>query len=632
MILGIINAVKCYHVTSSLESYSRKSFDGCKNLHEEFVRTNTATWENAKACFETFPYDFEIANETINTLKGLFGGFYSFLNQAKEEPKPGFTFKPIDLLDEFDKLLKKKYEKEFDFWHDVASIIFSLRDAHVGIINLCYDAFIFDQRLSLYSAVIDGKQIIKVFNDIEDPTNVDCQVTEIDGDPALDVIVEFARDKIRTSRDLGVRFNNALASLTLEGGVIKLDSLSRQFSLRSRLPPTPTISYALECPGNVKKNFTRQWFVSDPRSVRKNFTDSASYRKALCTRPSDNKKGSTISSVSYEDKIFELELSEGNLTVDAHIARFYTLQDFGVVVISTEDISSYNISLINDTLIKLNDGFQDFARKGIKKVVLDLTNNKGGELIVSEYILVLLFPDITPSFPADQRLTDLNELAISTASDNSSTAVNSKFSMRLRLLAENKKVFTSVQKFFGSNCFTRGGVHGRYSTKYFYDIESIARRNKARVQQGTDPVPLNWTRDNLIILTNGACGSACATITQILVEKKEIKTVAVGGLLSQPQLSYSSFPGGVIFTSDQLLHELNQIGLNRSTNSLIPDNFPQLILTSMSIDEFYSSTLDNVVLEFFPRPSDYRLYYDEQSMRDPSKLWIQAANLIGKDS
>ncbi|CAG8595882.1 7931_t:CDS:2, partial [Acaulospora colombiana] len=587
ILAGINSITNCYNIPPSC---AKNSTDACKLIHEKFLQTNATnatTWEEISACFRSFPYDLNVAKETIETLKGLFGSFYPFLDEAKEEPKPGFTFKPINLTVELDRLLEKKYETEIEFFTDAASVINSLSDAHSQLLSYCYEIFLFDQKLSLYSIVRDGKQIIEVFDDSVDPSNVNCEVVSIDGLPALDVITQFALKNIGWARDLG-------------GGVLQASEYSELFTRRGQLPPTPYISYTLNCGGNHLKQVNRSWTVETGREVLANFTDSESYRKKFCLKHNSADNGtnsgfftkSAVHTRRSKRKIDVPSLSEGELIVDAIIARFYIVRDVGVAVISTEDVSTFNKTQIYTVLINLNEGFRSFAKRKIEKVVLDLSNNGGGTIAVLQYIVLLLFPDITPSFPYDERLTDLYRLATEITSANLSLTSGAPFNYHEYVTTENNQNFTSIQQFFGNNLFTRGGVQDSYSSKFFLNLESTLREILVEVQ-GPNAPPLNWTRDNIIILTNGFCGSACANLAQLLVEKKQIKTVAVGGLLSQEQLSYSSFLGGFVFTSDWIFATLNQVGLNHSSNSLVPKDFFLWMFATLPLNEVYSSILND---------------------------------------
>ncbi|CAG8669623.1 18760_t:CDS:2, partial [Dentiscutata erythropus] len=575
-------------------SYPSK-VDACANIHNDHIsRKLSFKYEDVKACYETFPFDKDNATRTIETLKSIFANFYSFLDQARDPPTKGFTYRSINVLSELDSLLKNNYTTDIQFM-----------------------AFSFDQQFSMYSIVKhNGTQQIKVFNDSIDSKNIDCLVTHIDDESAMDVIIKYANDSIRTSRDLGVRFNNALASLTLQGGKI---SLSQQFTSRILLPKNPTISYTLDCDGKINK-ITRGWKITARNdSIFNNFTDSTSYWNNICI----NQPLQASSGLSYESKReldeYEPTLEEGKLIIDAYIIRFYTLRDFGVAVISTESIDdkyASNNDLLIDLLSTINQGFQSFANMGIKKVVLDLTNNGGGAAFIAHYITQLLFRDIR-NFPFDVKITEAAKLVIE---QSTAKNISSEFDINGSYISEKTNTsFTNVSDFIGNNYYIRGGLKIRYSEKGFNSDEQIISEFLGNISK-----PLPWTAENLIILTNGFCGSACAHITQRLAEVN-VKTVAVGGLSNKP-LSFACFAGGFVVTSDTFFQYLKNLSL--LNNDLMPKQFPLATTISFTVNEAYSIKNPDEVLEFSFRPSNYKLYYDEKSIRDPSKLWIQAAALI----
>lgn len=94
----------------------------------------------------------------------------------------------------------------------------------------------------------------KIFNDTLDSSNNDCEVTEIGGKPALQVIIDFANNNISQSKDLGVRFNMALAPST--------GLFSQKFTLRNDLPETSSITYKLTCPKKKSFRLVREWNIT----------------------------------------------------------------------------------------------------------------------------------------------------------------------------------------------------------------------------------------------------------------------------------------------------------------------------------------------------------------------------------
>ncbi|CAI2189274.1 12222_t:CDS:2, partial [Funneliformis geosporum] len=246
--------------------FSRTNDDACARIIIGYEKSNrdpefSANYSDVKECFEEFPYDREIAENTIETIKKTLQGFFVYLSQAKEEPKQGYSFRPVDLIKELDALLTKNYTSEFHFMLNIYTLIAELKDPHLRFLPLCYLRFLYSQQLSLYSVINKDKvQIIKVYDDEIDNNNVDCEVTHIDGRPSMEVIKEFADMSIDLSKDSGARFNSALAALRINEIGDRIIS-SEQFTLRVILPEKSSIEYSLVCANDVTTTFTREWKI-----------------------------------------------------------------------------------------------------------------------------------------------------------------------------------------------------------------------------------------------------------------------------------------------------------------------------------------------------------------------------------
>ncbi|CAG8757074.1 8964_t:CDS:2, partial [Racocetra fulgida] len=518
-------------------------------------------YADVKACYESTPYNKTKATQVIEVVKENLKGFYALLDQAKEEPKPGFTIRPIDLISELDLILKNNYSYEFQFIQ------------------------------------------IKVFDDIKDSSTIDCQVTHIDDKPAIDVITEFARNKTYLSRDLSARFNSALASLAFGNGDFQLARSGQLFSTRNQLPKSPSISYTLSCNDKISK-ITREWQVP----IKHKFKSFMQYKSPYIT-------GSSV--------------GKATLIFDAFIARFYILEDFGVVVISTESILNDDNDLEYHFLSNIVTGFKLLADKGIKKIILDLSNNNGGDVFVAHYINKLLFPNIQ-NFPVALKVNDnsipfINEfskLKLENLIDLNANRMNGVlFHYKSYISVKTNSAFNNVTDFIGNNIYTRGGVQVKYTTKAFYDDTTLY------VGSLKPPTPpkFPWTEKDIIILTNGICHSSCAIITQRLAEIN-VPTISVGGFPNTP-FSFAQYAVGAATNTLSMNYMLANVK-NIDPSLISKLTFPTNLIMSFTILEAYSINNPNEVMDYTVRRANYQLYYDERSARDPSSLWMQAANIL----
>ncbi|CAG8501991.1 15486_t:CDS:2 [Cetraspora pellucida] len=544
----------------------------------------------------------------------------NYINDLKEN-KTNIVIKYKDVKDCY---LSFPFDLKRATQSDVNQLIVDLKDAHTSFLPTCYSAFNFKQSILLYSSVnSNGYQAIKVFYDSQDRSNVGCEVTHIDEYPALDVITEFAKKYIKNSRDLGVRFNMALASLKLN--YTNYAVINGSFALRTNLPEKESVIYNLKCSKATKK-LERPWIItfnSDLNVTFTNFTDSKSYYSNVCLMK--NVSQSTVPKKAYilnlpiehlEQVEIKLSLNDVNISYIGDFAAVYKIGELGVFVIPSFEPNSND----TDIILGLTAKFDSFAKSGI---VLDFTNNDGGYVVLSQYVNNLFFPQKRAAFPRDIKINNIMTFFIKQAeklnlSIADITPVNT-------LSYSTYKPFNTSDEYIGNNQFTRGGVTTNYSNLF----NEIYENSTLLDFLSTWKFP--WSNKDVIILTNGACGSSCAQTTQYLAEQAKFSTVSVGGLFNR-NMSYSSFPGGSVIAVKDFYNDLAPILTNTSINlPEIPKNFATEISMkslSFSFSESYSIAFPNNLTEFMYRPATYRLYYDEKSIFDPSLLWLQALSAL----
>ncbi|CAG8539915.1 9586_t:CDS:2 [Gigaspora margarita] len=551
-------------------------YDGCARIHDEYVTTGTNffDYEDVKDCYESFPFDNEIAFQTIETLNTLFDGFYSFLYKAKEPPPRGLDYRPMDLLVQLKHLLRKHYDTLFQFMDSVRKLIFELKDAHTSFVTNCFSSFIFYSNVTLYSIVTED-------------------VTHIDGRRAIKAISEFPSF---ISKDPGVRFNVA----------IDINYPGVTFFTRVDLPKTPSITYTLKCNNHVKC-VKRNWKAIGIQEILDNFNNSETYFNNIC-------KNSTLNYKLLSDKIIKIKDAHKNvydiksskdITLLYEIVdfiSFFKKQDFGVVKIMSE-----NVPLNNTVAIEIIKGFQAL-------VVLDLSDNIGGFVVISNFINLLLFPNTKTFYDMDIRITkQLNPV------------LQGLVNVSEMVSAKNFKKFQYVGNLIGNNVLIRGGVKEHYSNRFIladpYDYKDLISQHLI--------TPLPWKSADLIVLTNSLCGSSCALIAEGASEVNNVTTVAVGGFVDTP-LSYASCQGGIAIDSTVIFNIISK--LNLQNNTIMPKPFILGAKLNIPSSEFYSMKYSDKLLEYLYRPADFRLFYNDQSFRDRSILWSQAAALIGKNS
>ncbi|CAG8769948.1 11568_t:CDS:2, partial [Gigaspora margarita] len=546
----------------------------CSKVSNALKKNKSVEYNDLKKCLESFPFNAKLATETVDAVLHFLSSYYVFFDRAKEDPPSGLTYQPVDLKNELSSLRKKQFNSDYDFSTALRNIILKLKDGHTNIFNLCYQRFNYDQGLSLYSVVTtdENKKKKQVLDDTVDSSNKDCEVIEIGGKPALQAIIDFANDTIQYSKDLNVRFNMALAP--------SQQSFPGQFTLREDLPKTSSINYNLTCPKKGSVNFERKWNITFHHGFDGfSFNCLEQNNKSTFSFNGNSASSDKVTKLTSRDKITNSTLN--NKPKIAHAQKLdggslYLLNDgskTGVVVISEEKVTDEN-GLKND--------FQKLKNNGTKK-----PNSFPTDIIINDFTI----PKIEKNLKAN------------------STDDNDFYNPNFFLSFPSGSPFNSASEFIGTR---KNRTSNLYLNTLMPNEEKLLKN-----------VSFPWTSDDIIIITNGFCASACALITLYLSEIHKVRTIAVGGLFDN-QMSFSTYPGGQVTSPEEIA------GFAGDNITGVPGINP----LSLTIREAYSFDENNNikdVLEYSFKPADCRIYYDEKNVVDSSLLWLEASKILNNE-
>ncbi|KAF9148601.1 hypothetical protein DFQ26_002291, partial [Actinomortierella ambigua] len=171
-----------------------------------------------------------------------------------------------------------------------------------------------------------------------------------------------------------------------------------------------------------------------------------------------------------------------------------------------------------------------------KRLIIDVRGNSGGTACLSSALIAAFFPEI-PNPVLNFRYSSLEQQLINIQWDS------------------YVSFLTTVP---GSNATTTSAYlndtvsypNRQYNFTNYLHI-NCDKFNFPKFGTTNDPTkPYNpWAPENLVILSDGGCGSACATFANLLATKRGVRTVAVGGRDIANRMSFTSFPGGSVVTA-----------------------------------------------------------------------------------
>ncbi|KAJ3106469.1 hypothetical protein HDU97_006255 [Phlyctochytrium planicorne] len=257
-------------------------------------------------------------------------------------------------------------------------------------------------------------------------------------------------------------------------------------------------------------------------------------KSAVGSSSSGALQGATIKFTSGSDDYFGFGMLDDGVT--------------GIFVLSTfaPDLRDYGtgafLARINKLGSVLATGLTTLKNLGAKKLIVDTSSNGGGYVCLSA-ALVKYFKS---------------------ESDIESFDIVQNDAGKALLKTDSFKEYGSS----GSRSKTRGGVQGQYTNTFGPGCPNSI--------PGSSPFDLN----DVVMLTDGFCGSACAMFTNSLKDDWGFRTYSYGGSSGAPYAPMS-FNGGFVYTMSVLASNDSDTGVGKTTvtssdqqNLPIPFSFP----------------------------------------------------------
>ncbi|KAG0052580.1 hypothetical protein BGZ83_002405 [Gryganskiella cystojenkinii] len=653
-----------------------KPKDPCATLAKEGAASGlTLTYDSVKGCYEAQTYKADVADKTLTAIENSLGNFYAFVDIAKTGPvkvnNSPLDTPALDIMAELAKIrAKKDWKNDFEFQKALTYLSLSANDGHLAYTNNCYRTATFSQPLSLYAPVVDGAQDVRVFFVDTAVTKtglpkdtaslLDCKVITIDGQPALKAVQDFTDRTSAISKDPGVRLNDAFASTSWYQD---WSSSPGGFAKRWELPAKSSMDYTIQCADGKTQSLTVPWTVQPSDHFEVNtFRDTATYWNVQCaatpspydnshaairsralpdeiTAAGDPKKGPIVAPAVrlYRERgTIKLPkenrngrdgkpvsiISQATLVSTTSTTAFYQMtganKNVGVAVIATEEAASFQVDSSDYTdFIK---GLQALQSKGCTKLILDMTNNGGGSVDFAYFVNQLFFPKAKPYFEEDLRSNSLAQQAAQKAVKG--TKGYSIFDARGYNSVATGKPYKDASMFTKGVNYKRGGSTVTFTQKnyfaYAWPFLPLAKGKE-----------LKWKPQDISIITNGFCGSACTMIATRFAVAHSVKTYAIGGIAKRP-LSYFSFPGGFVMDNAGIVSDLRSIQFKGGKTA--PVSLPIMGSLNLAVGEIYATSNSTVPIEYDSQyfAAQVHLDQDPASARHPDRTWVKIAQDFAK--
>ncbi|KAF9974491.1 hypothetical protein BGZ73_002087 [Actinomortierella ambigua] len=512
----------------------------------------------AQACLDAaFPFPTDNFKKTIESVRKLISQSYVFEDLAANPPQvDGLTLQEaaiVQNLNDLDAYVHGTPPPEMSpraFHTAISDILIRARDAHLAYRVDCFEKFQFDFGFLIgqewdsvtLANVLKVQATLPSFKKLSSlnfsPDG--CEVTTIDGRPAHEFIDEWASEHIDVSKDANVRYNRALSRPFFEIGPTEDGSLSSfewtdetdEELLRAQAERILRAMPVEEQVPNIPLfDQTKPLAASRYRGLK---ADASDYRILL-----ESNLG-----------LHALLLADGKTGVIT-IPTFHPPGVLGYV-------AYYN------TLLEAIDLLRPVA----ERLILDVTNNGGGYVCLARQFVQVFFPD-TPEVVTNIRYSDLESEIIKTGQNNyfvfhipsQGEDINLGY-ITTQVTHENRDYTFTNYLNEGCQDFPRGQLQVDPAK------EALRPRsqNKGYVYDPEKPY-YPWDAEDIIIFSDGYCGSSCAFFTNQLQLKNNVRAVVYGGKPdTQDPFSYSSFPGLEVLTADRYFEYYRAVQSMRNLN------------------------------------------------------------------
>lgn len=291
---------------------------------------------------------------------------------------------------------------------------------------------------------------------------------------------------------------------------------------------------------------------------------------------------------------------------------------------------------------------QRSKQAGKQKLIIDLSANNGGTVLLGYSLFKSLFPSMPLNTPQRYRAHEglsllgrefaqmLDSGTVDPESDDAYDLMWSVINYRgFEIDAGTLQNFSSWAGFFGP--YEDGSGPSSYTSHSQFNLTF------------QDPLWDNFShtqpfgREDIAVVTDGYCGSTCSIFAYLMRHRANVTFLALGG---RPNWDVSQAVGGVKGTNYLDMYGLFQYGqaiveLSNQSSTLIQKwestvlaNYtalPGTITSTARVNSKDGLMLDDesgTPLHFIYEPADCRLFYTPEMVLEQSHVWEKAANSV----
>ncbi|KAI8836706.1 hypothetical protein BJ741DRAFT_648972 [Chytriomyces cf. hyalinus JEL632] len=623
--------------------YAQATTDACASLAARASPDGklVASIERVEACYNSFPATTADKKAQIDALKGYFN-IYPFKYIAKDIKAPYYPMS-YDFYADLDSIVADPaITTEYQLQRSIQRSIAKLEDGHNSYTLSCFDAFRFVQPFRLMPAYsgesvsitidrlyVESKSLTDIWTNgtQQQPLSsyIGATVVSMDGRDPLEYLQGFADVYNPIGHAPETRFNGLFSSYK---GLNSSDD--SHFADQSNAPRTSTITYELRLKSGSTATVAFPWIGV----LNKPITDIATAQTyhASCRAPNKTPTSSLFGPVGAGEapgikKVHEDDLNYFYLLADGITGVFHMTGFDPTTGVPEAD----QPAVIKAWVESMVSGLQGLEAAGATRLIIDLTGNGGGIVIYGWGLLNYIFAS-TKLEPLEYTFP-LTEQLRSTLSNPALVNTEPVQSLLAARTLQGAKLSNAVTELLtpGTTVFN---VPVKFTNRFLMDFER-APEDATTSARFSDYAPLKnvYNGRNVVIVSNGFCGSTCAQFTTIARDQLGVKAVTYGGgkqrsLSGTRNFDPTSFAAGFIATYNQIDSYINGISKrdDASDSKLNPAPFlynVEMAGSTMAFAVSFSTKgkYPDAPIEWVIAASDVHLDSADVKLNDGASVW-----------
>ncbi|KAK8123150.1 peptidase s41 family protein, partial [Apiospora sp. TS-2023a] len=601
-----------------------------------------------------------------------------------KEPPAGYQQPAVDLqqglADLRNNVTSNVYKNQYAFESDLQYLIYQVHDTHVDLSAGVLAAFTFGSPYSIMSASIDGKQEPKLWleDDILENANnpgdfEPSPIALINGEDPVEYLTRFAAINSQGTVEPHADWNQLMGSpaMDIQGSVSSFaggatfypgDELNFTMANGTVIPANWVAVYnelyftgPLATGGDFYNYFVLGLLPASYNStpLPEFFNSSSNWEADFYLEDDDSfmTNWTDVTPAYPEDPIVA---QEGLYVASDQVVTGYLLPDISTGVLSLPTFNQFDTA--KETFAAAIDEFlQNATSHGMQRVVIDLQQNLGGDVMLAFATFKMFFPQAEPPFAGSHKRSHLmadvlgktfteywDRLSLDNEEevDDKLSLMGREWVVTPRINAETRENFTSWEEYASPVGY--GG--DSFSTPERYNLSNV-NFDMAEfdgwipvdyVEAPTQEQP--YDASNIVILTDGLCASTCSLFVEMMTQAG-VRTVVVGGRPELgPMQAASGTRAAAMYTAaalDDDFHNATDIlavnGDYRSSNDSLAllsgprDTGMWVNSAGFSIRDQVRSADDPEPLQLKYQPADCRIYWTLDNVVNFTRLWSDAA-------